>query len=192
MTIGRDNKGRCAPIGLIAVATLLPSPAKAWWNDDWSLRKKITIDASASGGNITDSTGTTPVLVRLHVAISASRPRRMMAAICASSPATTRPAQISHRKIRLAARRSPGLGIGAHVQAGAKTEIWLYCGNKKAAAATDAKGTYDPDRYWSITSMSAARRRWIRRSGPTTRKASPSRPKARSSAPDCASTATQR
>ncbi len=32
-----------------------------------------------------------------------------------------------------------------NVQAGAKTEIWLYSGNKKAAPTADAKGTYDPD-----------------------------------------------
>src|ERR1700748_748591 len=53
--------------GFVAIVTLLPSPAQAWWNDDWQLRKKITIDASASGANITDPIGTTPVLIRLHV-----------------------------------------------------------------------------------------------------------------------------
>jgi len=52
---------------LVAILTLLPTPASAWWNDDWQLRKKITIDASASGANITDPIGTTPVLIRLHV-----------------------------------------------------------------------------------------------------------------------------
>src|SRR5215470_2890684 len=54
-------------LGLVAALTLLPSPAKAWWNDEWQLRKKITIDASAAGANITDPIGTTPVLIRLHV-----------------------------------------------------------------------------------------------------------------------------
>src|ERR1700739_3119786 len=51
---------------LVAALTRLPSPARAWWNDDWQLRKKITIDASASGANITDAIGATPVLIRLH------------------------------------------------------------------------------------------------------------------------------
>ncbi len=51
---------------IVVLATMLPSPAKAWWNDEWSLRKKIAIDASATGANITDSIGTTPVLIRLH------------------------------------------------------------------------------------------------------------------------------
>ena len=41
--------------------------AQAWWNDAWSMRKKITIDTSSTGANITDPIGTVPVLVRLHV-----------------------------------------------------------------------------------------------------------------------------
>src|SRR6201992_496510 len=52
---------------VLATTIALAVPAKAWWNDDWSLRKKITIDASAAGANITDAIGTTPVLLRLHV-----------------------------------------------------------------------------------------------------------------------------
>jgi biopolymer transport protein ExbB len=39
--------------------------AQAWWNNDWTIRKKITIDTSATGGAITDPIGTTPVLIRL-------------------------------------------------------------------------------------------------------------------------------
>ena len=72
---GRRSAVRRATTNLIAGALLgialalmwFPSPAKAWWNDDWQLRKKITIDASASGANITDPIGATPVLIRLHV-----------------------------------------------------------------------------------------------------------------------------
>jgi biopolymer transport protein ExbB len=62
-----------ALFGTVAALTLAPTPAKAWWNDDWQLRKKITIDASASGANITDPIGTTPVLIRLHVGNKVSR-----------------------------------------------------------------------------------------------------------------------
>src|ERR1700726_3037863 len=28
---------------------IAPSAADAWWNGDWSIRKKITVDTSASG-----------------------------------------------------------------------------------------------------------------------------------------------
>src|SRR5579885_3540794 len=53
----------CAIVAAIIVPT---SPAKAWWNDEWQLRKKITIDTSAAGANITDPIGSSPVLIRLH------------------------------------------------------------------------------------------------------------------------------
>src|SRR5919201_829743 len=73
MHAGRQPRLRRAAahsIGLLALAlatTLPPRAAEAWWNDDWPLRKKITIDTSAAGADITDPIGTTPVLVRLHV-----------------------------------------------------------------------------------------------------------------------------
>ncbi len=51
---------------LIVASAFMPSPARAWWNDEWSLRKKITLDTSSAGANITESIGDTPVLVRLH------------------------------------------------------------------------------------------------------------------------------
>src|SRR5579862_3788059 len=53
----------CLAFGLAAC----PGAAKAWWNDDWSLRKPITIDTSASGVAIGDPIGRVPVLIRLHV-----------------------------------------------------------------------------------------------------------------------------
>src|SRR5215510_9055131 len=65
----RKMRGRFAAglaLAVMAGTMLLPSKAQAWWNDDWSLRKKIAIDASATGANITDAIGTTPVLIRLH------------------------------------------------------------------------------------------------------------------------------
>ena len=49
---------------LVVFATALP--ARAWWNADWTVRKKITIDASSAGANITDPIGTAVVLFRFH------------------------------------------------------------------------------------------------------------------------------
>src|SRR5215831_3269142 len=51
----------------VLLAVLWPGPAAAWWNDQWSLRKKITIDTGPSGASVSDAIGTTPILVRLHV-----------------------------------------------------------------------------------------------------------------------------
>jgi biopolymer transport protein ExbB len=49
----------------LAASCAWSGTAQAWWNNDWTIRKKITIDTSATGGAITDPIGTTPVLIRL-------------------------------------------------------------------------------------------------------------------------------
>src|SRR5260221_5910634 len=53
--------------GLVAALTLCPSPVKAWWKDDWQLRKKSTIDASGSRTKITNPIGTSTVFIRPHI-----------------------------------------------------------------------------------------------------------------------------
>src|SRR6516165_2689156 len=134
-------------LGLIAaVMLLLPSPAKAWWNDEWQLRKKITIDASAAGANITDPIGTTPVLVRLHPGnfrFTSTKDDGSDLRFVASDDKTP----LKHHIEKYDALLGEALVWVAvpNVQPGAKTELWLYYGNKKAAATADAKGTYDPD-----------------------------------------------
>lgn len=45
---------------------LLSAHASAWWNDKWSYRAPLTLDASISGANIETSQTEVPVLVRLH------------------------------------------------------------------------------------------------------------------------------
>src|ERR1700736_4611201 len=75
MTAGAENPSRTRmrrlPAMLVlllaAFASLWPGPASAWWNDQWSLRKKITLDTGASGAGVSDPIGTAPILVRLHV-----------------------------------------------------------------------------------------------------------------------------
>src|SRR6201996_1239828 len=132
--------------GLFAVLVLMPAPAKAWWNDDWSLRKKITIDASAAGAIITDAIGTTPVLVRLHSGnfrFSSAKEDGSDLRFVAGDDKTP----LKHHVEKYDGLLGEALIWVAvpNLQAGAKTDLWLYSGNKKAVAAGDAKGTYDPD-----------------------------------------------
>lgn len=128
--------------GLIAMLVLMPSPAKAWWNDDWSLRKKITIDSSAAGANITDQIGTTPVLIRLHAGnfrFSSAKEDGSDLRFVAGDDKTPLKYHIEKFDPLLA----EGLLWVAvpNVAPGAKTDIWLYYGNKKAVSVADAKGT---------------------------------------------------
>ncbi|WP_024506328.1 DUF2341 domain-containing protein [Bradyrhizobium sp. ARR65] len=132
--------------GLVAATMLSPSPAKAWWNDEWQLRKKITIDTSAAGGNITDQIGSTAVLVRLHAGnfrFAATKDDGSDLRFVAGDDKTPLKFHIE--------RYDPLLAEGLvwvavpNLAPGAKTDIWLYYGNKKAVSVADAKGTYDPD-----------------------------------------------
>ncbi len=52
-------------LALIGLSFTCSSTAQAWWNHDWTVRKKVTIDTGATGGNIGDPIGTVPVLIRL-------------------------------------------------------------------------------------------------------------------------------
>src|SRR5688572_32189378 len=38
----------------------------SWWNPEWTVRKKVTIDASAAGVTAPDSFGAVTILLRLH------------------------------------------------------------------------------------------------------------------------------
>ncbi|MCA1457906.1 DUF2341 domain-containing protein [Bradyrhizobium sp. BRP22] len=136
-----------ATLGLAAaVALALAAPAQAWWNDDWQLRKKITIDASATGANITDPVGTTPVLIRLHTGnfrFGSAKDDGSDLRFVAGDDKTP----LKHHLEKYDGLLSEALVWVAvpNLQPGAKAEIWLYYGNKKALAAADAKATYDPD-----------------------------------------------
>ncbi|TRL37405.1 DUF2341 domain-containing protein [Methylosinus sporium] len=131
---------------VVAALTLWSSSALAWWNDEWQLRKKITIDTSASGADITDAIGATPVLVRLHMGnfrFSVAKEDGSDLRFVAGDDKTP----LKHHIEKF----DPLLGealiwVGApNVQPGAKTEIWLYYGDKKAVSTSDSKNTYDDE-----------------------------------------------
>ena len=51
-----SNTNNLKLVLLVWLAWSEPGPARAlaWWNDEWTLRKKITLDTSATGSAITD------------------------------------------------------------------------------------------------------------------------------------------
>ncbi|WP_089264782.1 DUF2341 domain-containing protein [Tardiphaga sp. OK246] len=147
-TLRRRAKNAVAGLllGFAAAVTLFPSSAQAWWNDEWQLRKKINIDSSATGANITDPIGTAPTLVRLHVGnfrFSLAKDDGSDLRFVASDDKTP----LKHHIEKWDSLLGEALVWVAlpNVAPGAKSEFWLYYGNKKAVATNDAKGTYDPD-----------------------------------------------
>jgi biopolymer transport protein ExbB len=136
------------PIALVifALAAGWPAPAAAWWNDQWTLRKKITIDTGPSGAGISDPIGSSPVLVRLHIGnfrFSSAKDDGADLRFVAADDKTP----LKHHVEKYDSLLGEALvWVGVpDLKPGAKTELWLYYGNAKVPAAIDAKGTYDPD-----------------------------------------------
>jgi len=133
-------------LALVLLAALWPGPASAWWNDQWSLRKKITIDTGPSGASVSEAIGTSPILVRLHVGnfrFAAAKEDGGDLRFIAADDKTP----LKHHVEKFDSLLGEALVwvSVADLKPGTKNEFWLYYGNQKAPAAVDAKGTYDPD-----------------------------------------------
>lgn len=127
-----------------ALLFMFPSPAQAWWKDEWPFRKKITIDTSSTGANITEAIGTTPVLIRLHSGnfrFEEAKGDGSDLRFIAGDDKT--PLKFHFEKF------DPLLGEAMvwvsipELKPGVLTDLWLYYGNKKADSAADSKTTYD-------------------------------------------------
>jgi biopolymer transport protein ExbB len=120
------------------------SHALAWWNDDWALRKPITLDAGDTGVALGGDTGETVVLVRLHdgnFQFPAALPDGGDVRFVAGDDKTALTYHFEKYDSLLneafAWVKVPAL------KAGAKTTLWLYYGNPAATRVEDAKATYD-------------------------------------------------
>jgi biopolymer transport protein ExbB len=131
---------------LAAIVTLWPGPAAAWWNEQWTLRKKISIDTGASGASVSEPIGTTPILVRLHVGnfrFGSAKEDGGDLRFIASDDKT--PLKFHVEKFDSLLGEALVWVSVPDLRPGTKNDLWLYFGNPKAPAATDAKGTYDSD-----------------------------------------------
>lgn len=136
----------CAVLAALCALSALPAGALAWWNDEWSERKKISIDTSATGANVTEAIGSMPVLVRLHIGnfrFGNAKEDGSDLRFVASDDKT--PLKYHVEKFdALLGEALIWVGV-PNLNPGTKSDIWLYYGNKKAPAASDPKGTFDPD-----------------------------------------------
>ncbi|EIP98959.1 biopolymer transport protein [Opitutaceae bacterium TAV1] len=152
MTVTATKKSRlpghlfhCALLGILALLAF-PSTARAWWNNEWALRKKLTIDTTPAGADIAGPVGGAPVLVRLHTGnfqFDLARPDGADIRFVAGDDRTVLPHHVAQFDGLLGEAfvwvRVP------EIQSGAQTEIWLYYGNPAAPSAENPKATYDAD-----------------------------------------------
>jgi biopolymer transport protein ExbB len=135
-------------LGFVACLSFvcLTTNALAWWNSDWTIRKKIEIDTSTAGAPIADPIGTTAILIRLHdgnFRFSDAKEDGSDIRFLAADDKTV----LTHH-----IEKYDGLLNEAFVwvkipdlKPGTKTSFWMYYGNggTKATRVDDPKGTYD-------------------------------------------------
>ncbi len=139
--------GQCLAFACLAFF-LAPINSQAWWNPDWTLRKKITIDTSANGVQVTDAIGTGVVLVRLSdYQFSAGKDDGTDIRFIADDDKT--PLAYHIEKFDSLMGEALLWVKVPNLKPGSTTNLWLYYGNpagtKPAPGGNDAKGTYDAD-----------------------------------------------
>src|SRR5271166_6034747 len=124
----------------------LSGTAFAWWNDDWSLRKKITLDTTSTGVSISDPIGTSVLLIRLHdgdFQFDNAKDDGSDIRFVAEDDKTLLPYHVEKYDSLL---NEAFVWVKAlELKPGTKTSFWLYYGNAASPAqdADDAKHLYD-------------------------------------------------
>lgn len=137
------------PFGLTLAAALFlgcSASASAWWNKDWTIRKKITVDTTAKGGDITGPIGSAVVLIRLPdgaFQFGAAKEDGSDIRFVAEDDKTL----LSFHLERYDALMGEAFAWVKlpDVKPAAQTSFWMYYGNAKAEATGDPKATYDAD-----------------------------------------------
>jgi len=127
---------------LIAGLALFPGVSHAWWNGDWDVRKKISLNTTQI--ETKETLSQVPVLVRLHTGnfdFSNAKDDGGDIRFVAEDDKTLLKYHIEKfdpiNEMGLIWVQVPKLTAG-------KTDtIWMYSGNQKAVAADDAKATFD-------------------------------------------------
>lgn len=131
---------------MLLIPLMLPVSAEAWWNEDWSYRKQITLDTSAAGAAIDGPLENVPVLVRLHTGnfrfFLDVQPKGEDLRFLAADDKTPLNFHIEKfdpiNEMALLWVQVPQLPAASK-----STSIWMYYGNPAAAAAADAAATFD-------------------------------------------------
>ncbi|OYX10623.1 MAG: hypothetical protein B7Z08_00035 [Sphingomonadales bacterium 32-68-7] len=144
---GFGCRARVAQFVLALLASLLiATPAHAWWDTEWSYRKPVTIDTTASGVNVSGTLGRTVVLIRLHsgnFTFTEALENGADLRIVDSDDQTPLPYHIE--------RYNSADGLATvwvsvpTLNGGEKRQLWLYFGNPNASVGDDVAGTFDPD-----------------------------------------------
>jgi biopolymer transport protein ExbB len=138
-------------VGLLGfmLGLVIQGSTQAWWNNDWTIRKKITIDTGVQGSAISDPIGTSAVLIRLHdgdFQFASARDDGSDLRFIAADDKTPLAYHIE-KYDSLLGEAFVWISV-PDLKPGAQTAFWLYygaSGGKPAPGGAQAKGTYDAD-----------------------------------------------
>jgi biopolymer transport protein ExbB len=134
---------------IAAVVLLVPMVALAagsWWNNDWKYRKEISLDATATGADITGTPLQVPVLIRLSLGnfsyFNDTKPDGSDFRVIAGDDKT--PLKFHFEKYDVANQMALLWVQVPQITGGAKNDkLYAYYGNPDAPNAADVSGTYD-------------------------------------------------
>ncbi|MGB8165873.1 MAG: DUF2341 domain-containing protein [Chthoniobacteraceae bacterium] len=133
---------KCLLFGWLAILAS-ESQAATWWNKEWTIRKKITVEPADT---VTEPLASAAVLLRLHDGNfafgSATEDGSDIRAVAADDK-TLLPFHIE--KIDLLLNEAFVWVKVSDVKPGAPLTFWLYYGNPNATNAADPKASYDAE-----------------------------------------------
>jgi len=134
-------------LGIFGLLSISQS-AFAWWNPEWTIRKKITIDTAPAGMNPGDAPMAAVVLIRLHEGnfqFGSLREDASDLRFVAADDKTPLPYHIE--KLDSLLNEAYVWVKVPDLKAGAPATLWLYYGNagQNALRVEDPKATYDAD-----------------------------------------------
>jgi len=142
----KTNLARSISLLYAVVFFFCANNAHAWWNKEWTIRKKIDIDASTAGAPIADPIGTTAILIRLHDGNFRFTDGKEDGSDIRFVAADDKTLLTHHIEKYDALLNEAFVWVKIpDLKPGAKTTFWLYYGNtgSKATRVDDPKGTYD-------------------------------------------------
>jgi len=129
---------------LLVLIAVLPAAAQAWWNPEWTGRRKVSLDTTDQGAALKEGLANVPVLVRLHTGnfvFSEAQLDGNDLRFVADDDKTPLDFHIEKfdgvNELALVWVKVPRLTPGS-----AEGHVWLYYGNEKAVPAGNPKGTY--------------------------------------------------
>jgi biopolymer transport protein ExbB len=129
---------------LLVVFAVLPAAAQAWWNPEWTGRRKVSLDTTDQGAALKEGLANVPVLVRLHTGNFVFNEAQIDGndlRFIADDDKTPLEFHIEKfdgvNELALVWVKVPRMAPGS-----AEGHVWLYYGNEKAVAAGNPKGTY--------------------------------------------------